>query len=129
MLNVLFIYDGLRKIIIEKKKTYSIFFRSSHLFSHFSLSSFTISSFRRCRGKEHSLRCSALTWRIYGLPIVICKKIQKSLTVAQRSLHNGPKTGFPPGFRNQISWFDMWFNIVKPRFLFKTVDLWSYIIA
>ena len=26
-----------------------------------------------------------------------------------------------------ISWFDMWFNIVKPRFLFKTVDLWSYI--
>ena len=21
----------------------------------------------------------------------------------------------------------MWFNIVKPRFLFKTVDLWSYI--
>ncbi len=30
---------------------------------------------------------------------------------------------------NKISWFDMWFNIVKPRFLFKTVDLWSYIIA
>ncbi len=28
-----------------------------------------------------------------------------------------------------ISWFDMWFNIVKPRFLFKTVDLWSYINA
>ncbi len=26
-----------------------------------------------------------------------------------------------------ISWFDMWFNVVKPRFLFKTVDLWSYI--
>ncbi len=31
--------------------------------------------------------------------------------------------------RWKISWFDMWFNIVKPRFLFKTVDLWSYIIA
>ncbi len=29
----------------------------------------------------------------------------------------------------KISWFDMWFNIVKPRFLFKTVDLWSYINA
>ena len=27
----------------------------------------------------------------------------------------------------KISFFDMWFNIVKPRFLFKTVDLWSYI--
>ncbi len=30
---------------------------------------------------------------------------------------------------SEISWFDMWFNIVKPKFLFKTVDLWSYIIA
>ncbi len=27
----------------------------------------------------------------------------------------------------QLSWFDMWFNIlvVKPRFLIKIVDLWS----
>ncbi len=29
----------------------------------------------------------------------------------------------------KISWFDIWVNIVKPRFLFKTVDLWSYINA
>ena len=28
---------------------------------------------------------------------------------------------------NEISWLGMWFNIVKPRFLFKTADLWSYI--
>ncbi len=33
-------------------------------------------------------------------------------------VHSSPK---------EISWFDMWFNIVKPRFLFKTGDLWSYI--
>ncbi len=30
---------------------------------------------------------------------------------------------------SELSWFDMWFNVVKPRFLFKTVDPWSYINA
>ena len=30
-----------------------------------------------------------------------------------------------------IPWFEMWVKIlvVKPRFLFEAVDLWSYIIA
>ncbi len=34
-----------------------------------------------------------------------------------------------PQKETEISLFDMWFNIVKPMFLFKTVDLWPYINA
>ncbi len=37
---------------------------------------------------------------------------------------------FPVNNFSGMSWFDMWyyFNTVKPRFLFKTVELWSYIL-
>ncbi len=64
------------KCNIWKWKAYSNFFLSSHLFSHFSLSFLTTSPLRRFRGIEHSLRCSAFTWRIYGRPIVTCKRIR-----------------------------------------------------
>ncbi len=46
-----------------------------------------------------------------GPMLVMCS--WKDDSVVGVGLHGGKK----------ISWFDMWFNIVKPRFLFKTVDI------